>query len=64
MMRSLALGAVACLAIVGAAVAQTAPAPDFQWLEDITGAKAVVWVQGQNAAADHPRPEIWMLVEW
>ena len=51
-MRSFVLAAVAGLALVGAAVAQSpAPASDdpFQWLEDITGAKSVVWVQGQNA---------------
>ncbi len=47
-MRSLILGAVAGLAVVGAAVAQTAADP-FQWLEDITGAKSVAWVQGENA---------------
>ena len=29
--------------------APAAPADPFQWLEDITGAKAVAWVQGQNA---------------
>ncbi len=51
-MRSFILAAVAGLALVGAAIAQApTPAADdpFQWLEDITGAKAVAWVQGENA---------------
>jgi prolyl oligopeptidase len=38
----------------GVALAQTAPATSddpFRWLEDINGAQAQAWVQGQNAAS-------------
>jgi prolyl oligopeptidase len=53
-MRLILTVAAACVALVAGsvAIAQPAPAPTddpFQWLEDITGARAVAWVQGENA---------------
>ncbi|HEY3813263.1 MAG TPA: prolyl oligopeptidase family serine peptidase [Caulobacteraceae bacterium] len=52
-MRPFIAAALAAALVGSAALAQTqAPAgagDPFQWLEDITGAKSVAWVQGQNA---------------
>jgi prolyl oligopeptidase len=49
-MRTLIAAAVAAILAGSVAAAETAqPADPFQWLEDITGAKSVAWVEGQNA---------------
>jgi prolyl oligopeptidase len=51
-MRLILTAVAACAALIAGSVAfAQAPAPSddpFQWLEDITGAKAVAWVQAQN----------------